>query len=102
MSGKYPHVFTPLEIRGVLFKNRIWQAPPGCFFAADERGFVTDQFVEYFRQYARGGTAVCTVGNCTIDITTVLYFPGCPSAAKFALLAEGCSTPGQKELIKNM
>ena len=69
MASKYPHVFDPLEIRGVLFKNRLVQAPPGCFFAADDRGFVTEDFVNYFRQYARGGVAVCNVGNCTIDIS---------------------------------
>ena len=79
-KSRYPHVYSPLEIRGVTFKNRLWQAPPGCFFAADEHGFVTDRFVEYFRQYARGGVACCTVGNCTIDIS------------------ESCDEPGQLEV----
>ena len=69
MACKYPHVFDPFEIRGVLFKNHLEQAPPGCFFSGDDRGFVTDDFVSYFRQYARGGVAVCNVGNCSIDIT---------------------------------
>ena len=69
MACRYPHVFEPFEIRGVLFKNHLEQAPPGCFFSGDERGFVTDDFVSYFRQYARGGVAVCNVGNCSIDIT---------------------------------
>ncbi len=69
MACKYPHVFEPFEIRGVLYKNHLEQAPPGCFFSGDDRGFVTDDFVAYFRQYARGGVAVCNVGNCSIDIT---------------------------------
>ena len=69
MACRYPHVFEPFEIRGVLFKNHLEQAPPGCFFSGDERGFVTDDFVSYFRQYARGGVTVCNVGNCSIDIT---------------------------------
>ena len=69
MEKRYPHVFSPFEIRGVLFKNRLVQAPPGCFFSGDDNGHVTQQFVEYFRQYARGGVAVCNVGNCTIDIS---------------------------------
>ena len=67
--SNYPHVYDPFVIRGVVFKNRLQQAPPGCFFAGDERGFVTDDFVARFRQYARGGAAICTVGNCSIDIT---------------------------------
>ena len=54
-KSRYPHAFSPLEIRGVTFRNRLWQAPPGCFFSGDERGFVTEKFVNYFRQYARGG-----------------------------------------------
>lgn len=110
MSSKYPHIFTPLEIRGVLFKNRIWQAPPGCFFAADERGFVTDRFVEYFRQYARGGTAVCTVGNCTIDITEScdepgqlqLSDPGCVQPLKrFAEMCSAYGGQGSLEITHN-
>ncbi|MCQ2452052.1 MAG: FAD-dependent oxidoreductase [Oscillospiraceae bacterium] len=69
MVSKYPHVFQPFEIRGVLFKNHLVQAPPGCFFACDDRGFVTEDFVEYYRQYAKGGVAAGAVGNATIDIT---------------------------------
>ena len=76
MSAKYPHVYEPFEIRGVLFKNRLQQAPPGCFFAGDERGFVTQRFVDTFRQYARGGVAICEVGNCSIDITESSDEPG--------------------------
>lgn len=69
MASKYPHVFSPIEIRGVLFKNRIELAPPGCLGGADERGFATDRFVKSFRQFARSGVAIVSVGNCTIDIT---------------------------------
>ena len=76
MKAKYPHVYDPFEIRGVWFKNRLQQTPPGCFFAGDERGFVTDLFVKYFRQYAKGGVAVCEVGNCSIDITESSDEPG--------------------------
>lgn len=69
MGSKYTHVFNPIEIRGVLFKNRIELAPPGCLGGADERGFVTDRFVNTFRQFARAGVAIVSVGNCTIDIS---------------------------------
>ena len=31
MKSRYPHVYDPFEIRGVWFKNRLQQAPPGCF-----------------------------------------------------------------------
>ena len=33
----------------------------------DENGFVTPALLDYFRPIARGGSAVVTVGNCSID-----------------------------------
>jgi 2,4-dienoyl-CoA reductase-like NADH-dependent reductase (Old Yellow Enzyme family)/thioredoxin reductase len=107
---QYPHVFSPFVIRGVLFKNRLEQAPPGCFFSADDNGFVTDDFVSYFRQYARGGVAVCTVGNCTIDIAEScdeprqlqLQDPDCVQALKyFNEMCESYGAHGSLELTHN-
>ena len=69
MSSKFKHVYEPLEIRGVTYKNRLEFAPPGCGGGGDERGFVTPRFVEYFKPYAKGGAAIVSVGNCSIDIT---------------------------------
>ncbi|NLO47835.1 MAG: FAD-dependent oxidoreductase [Clostridiales bacterium] len=110
MSSKYPHVFDPFVIRGVLFKNRMAQAPPGCFFSADDNGFVTDDFVSYYRQYARGGVAICTVGNCTIDISEScdeprqlqLHDPQCVQPLKnFAEMCESYGAQGSLELTHN-
>ena len=100
MASKYPHVYDPFTIRGVLFKNRIEQAPPGCFFSGDDNGFVTDDFVAFFRQYARGGVAICSVGNCTIDATESndeprqlqLSSPDCVQPLKY--FAEMCASYG--------
>ncbi len=69
MNAKYPHVFEPITIRGVYFKNRIELAPPGCGGGGSDRGFVTPSVVEYFRPFAEGGAAIISVGNCSIDIT---------------------------------
>lgn len=91
MANRYPHVYDPFILRGVLFKNRLEQAPPGCFFAGDDQGFVTDEFVSYFRQYARGGVAVCTVGNCSIDISE-----SCDEARQLQLQSEDCVQPLRK------
>ncbi|SHH87180.1 2,4-dienoyl-CoA reductase [Sporobacter termitidis DSM 10068] len=110
MSSKYPHVFSPFTVRGVLFKNRLEQAPPGCFFSADDNGFVTDDFVSYFRQYARGGVAICNVGNCTIDIAEScdeprqlqLQDPACVQPLKyFAEMCESYGAHGSLELTHN-
>ena len=69
MSSKYQHVFDPISIRGVYYKNRIEFAPPGCGYAGDERGFPTPKFAEYFKPYAKGGASIISVGNVSIDIT---------------------------------
>lgn len=69
MKTRYPHVFEPITIRGVYYKNRIELAPPGCGGGGTENGFVTPSVVEYFRPYAEGGAAIISVGNCSIDIT---------------------------------
>ena len=110
MHSKYPHVFSPYIIRGVLFKNRLEQAPPGAFFSGDDKGFVTDDFVSYFRQYARGGVAICSVGNCTIDVTEScdeprqlqLSNPACVQPLKyFAEMCESYGAHGSLELTHN-
>jgi len=67
MGSKYQHVFTPFTIKGVEFKNRIETAPmsPKLTTAA---GAVTTEFIEFFRPIARGGAAVITIGNSSIDL----------------------------------
>ncbi|HHX75042.1 MAG TPA: FAD-dependent oxidoreductase [Firmicutes bacterium] len=68
MGAKYEHVFQPLRIRGVDFKNRLELAPPSPNLASKD-GRVTIEFVEFFRSFAMGGVAVIHVGNSVIDIT---------------------------------
>ncbi|MCL1834584.1 MAG: NAD(P)/FAD-dependent oxidoreductase [Oscillospiraceae bacterium] len=65
----HKHVFSPIEVRGIYYKNRLCFAPPGCLGAGDDNGFVTPFLVECFRPYAKGGAAVVNVGNVSIDIT---------------------------------
>ena len=105
--SNYPHVFTPLEIRGVLFKNRLEQAPPGALNGADEQGFCTDKLVRSFKQFARGGIAICTVGNCSIDHDEacdepqqlVLSDPACVLKLKpFARMCEAFGCHGSLEI----
>ncbi|NLD38928.1 MAG: FAD-dependent oxidoreductase [Desulfatiglans sp.] len=66
MGSKYSHVFAPIRIRGIDFKNRIMLAPPSPNLANDE-GMVTNDFVDMFRSFSRGGVAVINVGNSMID-----------------------------------
>lgn len=68
MGSKYTHVFSPIKIRGIDFKNRITLAPPSPNLASED-GLVTPEFVDWFRMFARGGVTTLYVGNCSIDIT---------------------------------
>jgi len=67
MGSRYEHVFAPLRIRGVDFKNRLELAPPSPNLASRD-GRVTTEFVDFFRVFAKGGAAVLHVGNSVVDI----------------------------------
>jgi len=66
MSSNYPNIFQSIRIRGVDFKNRIEMAPPSPN-RADRDGRVSQEFVDWFRPLAQGGTGVIHVGNSVID-----------------------------------
>ena len=67
MGSRYEHVFEPIRIRGVDFKNRLEMAPPSPNLA-DREGRVTPEFVDFFRPIAKGGAAIIHVGNSVVDI----------------------------------
>ena len=67
-SKLYPHVFEPINIRGIDFKNRIWLAPPSPNLAGADGQFAP-QLVNWMRMFARGGVCTLYLGNCSIDIT---------------------------------
>ena len=66
MGSNYKHVFEPIRIRGIDFKNRITLAPPSPNLASED-GLVTKDFVNFFRIFARGGVCTLYVGNCSVD-----------------------------------
>ena len=110
MSSKFKHVFSPIEIRGVYYKNRLAFAPPGCGDAGDENGFVTQRFVDYFRPFAKGGAAIVNVGNVSIDTTECndeggqldMRFDACiPPLSKFASMCKLYGAHGQLEINHN-
>jgi len=67
MGSKYTHVFSPIRIRGVDFKNRISLAPTTPVLSTWD-GFMTPVMVDWLRMFARGGTSVLYLGNCSIDL----------------------------------
>ena len=67
MGSRYEHVFSPMRIRGVDFKNRIELAPPSLNLASLDHK-VTHEFVDLNRSIAYGGAAILSVGNVMVDI----------------------------------
>ena len=65
MNG-YDHVFSPITIRGVEFKNRLEVAPQATMLATPE-GLVTQELIGYYQPFAQGGFGIVTIGDTTID-----------------------------------
>jgi 2,4-dienoyl-CoA reductase-like NADH-dependent reductase (Old Yellow Enzyme family) len=70
--GSLDHVFSPITIKGVEFKNRLEVAPQATMLATPE-GLATADLIDYYRAYAHGGFRIVTVGDSVIDAD---YAPG--------------------------
>lgn len=55
-SSAYPHLFSPLSLRGARLRNRVVHASMSTRYAAD--GAVTQQLIDYHANRARGGAAM--------------------------------------------
>ena len=106
MGSKYSHVFAPIRIRGVDFKNRIELAPPSLNLCSTDH-LVTDAFVDLNRSIAYGGAAILTVGNVMVDINDCvneelqldLSSDDCIlPMSKFALMCEGFGAHASMEI----
>ena len=87
MKSRYEHVFEPLKIRNIVFKNRLELAPPSPNLASKDNK-VTPEFVDFFRPFARGGAAVIHVGNSIIDIREA-----CDEERQLDLGSDDCILP---------
>lgn len=67
MGSDYKNVFSPITIRGAEYKNRIEMAPTSPKFTT-EKGYLTQEHIDYFRAVGRGGAAIIALGNCSVDI----------------------------------
>ena len=80
MNRYYPHLFEPMEIRGIRFKNRIISAPNSIsWLTTDHRP--DDNFIKYYETKAAGGAAQVTLGCGMVgaDMTTLTggyFIPG--------------------------
>src|SRR2546421_602253 len=59
---QFPHIFRPLELRGVTLRNRIAISGRFAGWWVGERGLPTDAFVAYLEERARGGVGLFVIG----------------------------------------
>lgn len=66
MKLKYAELFSPIKIRGNIFKNRILSAPVGAWaFSPDN--YIFDYALSMFEEKAIGGAAAVTVGSTEVN-----------------------------------
>ena len=62
----YPHLFQPMQVGCLTFRNRILSAP-NMMCALNPDGSPTDYLIGYYEEKARGGAAQVTVGDTPVE-----------------------------------
>lgn len=66
-EGKYPHIFTPIKIGNVIFKNRIWSTPGGVHLLYGREPYPNEHASAYYFEKAKGGAACITYSAQNMD-----------------------------------
>src|SRR5665647_515898 len=61
------HILAPLQIRNVIFKNRIVKTPQDMNFADFEDGTITQNYIDFYGELARGGVGGIIVEQSIVD-----------------------------------
>src|SRR6187551_3271175 len=70
----YPHLFTPLTVRGRTIPNRIVSTPHATGWQLPG-GLISDKEADYLIRKAEGGVGlVMTFGSATVDPTTAASY----------------------------
>ncbi|MCD8116092.1 MAG: FAD-dependent oxidoreductase [Oscillospiraceae bacterium] len=64
---KYPHIFAPLTIKGVTFKNRVMDAPKTTDRTVFTGGTPTPECINGYEVRARGGVSCVTITESFVD-----------------------------------
>ncbi|RMF10992.1 MAG: FAD-dependent oxidoreductase [Alphaproteobacteria bacterium] len=72
---KYPHLFSPFELKGIRLRNRIMQSAHAKGFHKKE-GITNNRDRYYAEARARGGLALLTTGNRLIHPTSNTFMRG--------------------------
>jgi len=62
---QFPHLFTPITVGGVTFKNRIFASATGYVEIGETS--LPDSSLSYYARKAYGGAASVVVGECQVD-----------------------------------
>lgn len=68
MENKYPHIFSPLTVGNVTYKNRIFSAPATAHLLQDDGEYPTEATIAYYANKAKGGTANINVASMNMDL----------------------------------
>ena len=100
MAGpSFPHLFSPFEIRGLTFKNRIFSPAHGT--SLSDNGRVGDDLIAYHEARAKGGAGLIILEGMNLHSTfsfSSLYLDAGDDAIVpgLARLAEACHAHGCK------
>ena len=75
MSVQFPNLFSPIKIGSKTVKNRIVSTGHQTGYAADN--MITDRYIAYHRERAKGGAGLMLIGPLAIDLAG--SFPMTPS-----------------------
>ena len=67
MNGNYPHLFEPLTVRNITYKNRIFASPVAAPEINDD-GTMPDYHVLQYLRKAWGGCAQVALGEIPVDM----------------------------------
>ena len=62
--ARFPHLFSPFQLRGQTVKNRLFFPPHGTSLV--ENGKVGDRLVAYHEARARGGVGLISISQFTL------------------------------------
>lgn len=73
---KFRHLFEPIQLAGVQYRNRIFAAPIGMEYYPSSNLHIGDDYIAQFERKARGGAATVCIGTAVPDIERGAVGPG--------------------------
>lgn len=75
MRRYYPNLFSPITIKGITFRNRIFSTPNAARLK-DKNGASTENEISYYEDKAKGGAAQVTIGETPVNFNYITQGTG--------------------------